>query len=303
METPALPPAPPPGSTHFQSNSALENMPPELRIHILESLDFVSLRSLVRASPSYHATYLNVGRDRVLSHIALQQLDHRVRADALAAVRSATFYATRCQLVEVKRTITFFDEYTRARTDSADSSSEWLSFRSMTEVLDLIHLHETVKHFVVQYCLSVASIMPQGQQPFNLSQIEELRLYRAIYRFCVYCNFFGNNPPMFQEILLPYAARDQHPRMRFLPSFPTWEVVEMACIWQYLYRLWASIQPGSFDAKHKGKGGPGDCGDLEVKFVDAGSTGHGGSDENSVPGNFSSIFPAGFAHVGLTKTR
>ncbi|ERF77059.1 hypothetical protein EPUS_09082 [Endocarpon pusillum Z07020] len=281
METPALPPVPPPGSTHLLGNSALENMPPELRIHILESLDFVSLRSLVRASPSYHATYLNVGREGVLSHIAVQQLDPRIRAHALAAVRSATFYETRRQLVEVKRTLTFFDDHNRARTDSADSSSGWLSFRSMAEVLDLIHLHETVKHLVFQYCLSITSIMPQGQQPFNLSQMEELRLHRAMYRFWVYCNFFGNNPPMFEQSLLPHGARDQHPRMRFLPSMPTWEVVEMACIWQYFYRLWAFVQPGS------SKGRLGGCGNSRLYLLELAvrrRRGHGGSDENSAPG-------------------
>jgi hypothetical protein len=78
---------------HLQENSALEDLAPELRIQILLAVtDFSSLRSLVRASPAYHASYLVAGRERVLSHLALQRLDYRLRVDALAATRSKRFH-------------------------------------------------------------------------------------------------------------------------------------------------------------------------------------------------------------------
>lgn len=74
--------------------------------------------------------------------------------------------------------------------------------------------------------------MPQEQQTLSLSPMEELRLYRAIYRFQVYCTLFGSGRAS-------DSLTDQHER--FLASFPPWEVLEMACVWYYLVCRWASI--------------------------------------------------------------
>lgn len=64
---------------------------------------------MVLASPLYHATYVEKAREQVLCHVALQQIDHRLHPDALAAVRSASFYDIHPRKpqpgVEVSRTV------------------------------------------------------------------------------------------------------------------------------------------------------------------------------------------------------
>jgi len=71
----------------------LETMPAELKIRIMLLLpDVASLRSLIFASPSYHATYLAGARQKVLKHLVMKQLDNRLHVDALATVRSRDFY-------------------------------------------------------------------------------------------------------------------------------------------------------------------------------------------------------------------
>lgn len=142
--------------------SILENLPAEIRIQVLRDLtDFPSLRSLVRASPLYHITYLQT-RDGVLCHLALQQLDHRLRPDALAAVRSARHYEVHGRKSE--SVLAFLDEHGRARENAAHSKSEWLSCRSTTEAVDLLHLHEAVKRVTEEYCHSIASKKSQEQE-------------------------------------------------------------------------------------------------------------------------------------------
>jgi hypothetical protein len=91
---------------------------------VLSLADVASLRSSIRASPSYIASYLNAGREKVFCRLALQQLDYPLRADALAAVRSARFYdkgAKEYQLpsIEAKRACMFIEEYGRAHRASA----------------------------------------------------------------------------------------------------------------------------------------------------------------------------------------
>ena len=234
-----------PMAHYSKATCALESMPPEIRNQILlELTDIESLRSLAHASPSYHASYSRAGRKKVFSHIAWKAVDRRLLVDALAAVRSKTFYDDHPkeygrQYREAALTTTFLEEYARVRGDSYQSQSEWLTCHSLAEASDLSRLHLAVKHVAAEYCLSVGSKMSQKQQSFELSNMEELRLHRALYRFQTYCNFFGDNP-----ILPPshdWRVRGQHPLTRFLPSFAPWEFLEIACIWHYLMQRWFSI--------------------------------------------------------------
>ena len=140
---------------HSHVNSALENLPAELRIQtLLELQDLASLHSLVLASPSYHASYSAIGRWKVLSRLALQKLD---------------------------------------------------------------------------YCLFVATQLPQAKQLTNLSEREHIRLYRSLYRYQAWCNFLG--PESFFRTRL----------IKFLPTFPPGEIQEMVCVWQYLMKLWRAV--------------------------------------------------------------
>lgn len=254
---------------HIQVDSALESIPDELRVHILlELTDLASLRSLVRASPSYHLSYLNVGRNKVLSRLTLPQVDHRLLPEALAAVRSGRIYDNRppYRPHEVERAAAFLGEYAQARGDNAHSNPESLLCRSVTEKLDLVQLHNAVKNLIAEYCLSIASKMPQEEQSLRLSPMEELRLYRAICRFQIYCNFFGHNPFLDAVPTGDTFAPVRHPVNQFLPSFSPWEVMEIACVWHWLTKRWASfIREVSVPKELPTIDGP----DLDGNFEDA----------------------------------
>jgi hypothetical protein len=245
------------------------NLPPELRIQILFKLtDFASLRSLVHASPCYHASYRAAGRETVLGHVALYQLDARLHADALAVVRARRYYEVRYDTSrEGERANAFLDEYNPARDDSTHTKSEWLACRSMTEALDLVDLNKAVKFVAVEYCRSLASSMGQGQQPTVLSQMEEFRLHRALYRFQLYSNFFGVNPCMAPTANWEARKKTHHPYRRFLASFPPWEILEMACVWQYLMQRWAPLVKELSYAEFTTKHGPDEDQDLLATFT------------------------------------
>lgn len=208
-------------------------------------------------------------REEVLCHVALQQIDHRLHPDALAAFRSATFYDSHPH--EPQELLAFLRSYGQSRYQMADFNPGWLACRGLTEAVGLIHLHKSVTYIAAEYCVSVGSKMPQSEPVLNLSPLEQLRLYRAIYRFQIYCNFFGRN--------LPLANPDggntstefgEDPAMGFLSSFPPWELQEIACIWRYLKLRWASILrqvSEIYIPKHISRGGPDDDSDLEDTFA------------------------------------
>lgn len=258
---------------------ALENLPSEIRIQILLGLaDFPSLQSLIRASPLYLATYLEAAREKVLRELALKQLDRRLQPDALAAVRSARHYAVHCH--EPQTVSGFLRDYGRARGQH-EPDSEWLSCHSLTEAIDLLHLHGAIKSLCEEFCLAIASKMPQEEQSIDLSQMEQLRLYRGMYRFQTYCNFFGEDEYLSHADHLE-GNEEPYPREDFLRAFPPWEVQEMACVAQYLNRRWASIFREVSDIyfpKHISRGGDDDS-DLEETFDYVRLTRHESSDGN-----------------------
>ena len=217
----------------------------------------------------------------VLRHVALQQLDYRLRADALAAVRSATFNESHARAAHsyhsaAKLTCAFLDEYARSRGDSTHPSPEWSACRDIAEAIDLVHLEEAVRHVTNDYCLSIASKMPQEQQSLNLSAIEEIRIKRAIYRFQTYCNLFVHN-----DILPEPEYSDlQHPANRYLPSFPPWEILEIACIWHYSLTRWASILREMSDSERKTEEQLDNGSDLYDTISDVGLSFNGKTDRD-----------------------
>ena len=262
--------------------SSLENLPAELRIQILQSLtDFPSLRCLIHASPLYHATYLQF-RGEVLYHLSLYQLDHTLRPDALAAVRSKR--QDERSVHNPEAVFALLDDYGIARAEASLAKTEWLSCSSITEALDLLRLHETVKRVTEEYCRSIASKMSPKeaqQQPLRLSKMEQLRFHRAIYRFQLYCNLFGAAARWTSERDRGRSS-DHVPKVRFFAAFPPWEVQEIAGIWHHLNRRWASILrqvSDIFFPKHISKGGPDS--DLEDTFEYLRFTRHGSPQERN----------------------
>ncbi len=252
----------------------MESLPAELRIQILLELkDLFSLRSLVYASPSYHASYIKVGREKVLSRLALQQHpDHVLDADALATARSAKFYDKITRGLgrpglEADRANAFLDEYGRARGDNVQLKSKWLSHLGITETIDLIHLHRSVKRVTSEYCVYIGCKMKPKQRPLRLSQMEEIRLHRAIYRFQIYCNLFGHNPFLPPTNVGDNETMNKHPIRQFLPSFPPWEVLEIACVWHFLVRRWARVIREGSDVECNTKTRPNEDGGLQDAFV------------------------------------
>jgi hypothetical protein len=212
----------------------------------------------------------HIVRGEVLCHLSPHQLDHLLRPDALAVVRSKRYDERSARTLEV--VIALLNDYALARAEAAHPQSEWLFYSSATEAVELLHLHEKVKRVAGDYCQSVASKMcqenEQQHQQLNLSQIEQLRLHRGIYRFQMYCNFFGAAESWTREKFNGRSS-DHIPKIRFLASFPPWEVQEIAGIWQHLSRRWVSILrevSDIFIPKHISHGGLDDDSELKDTF-------------------------------------
>jgi hypothetical protein len=178
----------------IQAEPTLETMPAELKIRIMLCLpDVASLRSLIFASPTYHATYLAGARQEVLSHLVMKQLDDRLHVDALATVRSTDFYIHGIR--DPNDVIAFVEDYSLARRNPrsspilANGIFEHGKASSLEEAILLCLLNIKVSLIIDDYLHSTPRLQCISTP---LSGWERVRLYRAICRYQVFCNLYGS---------------------------------------------------------------------------------------------------------------
>lgn len=161
-------------------------------------MPLVDLKSLVLASPTYHRSYL-VERIKLLEwHLYDQYGDSLDLAEALTAIRSTGAHFTR----QKEDAVALLDRW--RRRDEIRKSSHPLpnpldKARDLEEIIQLLHLHKRLSFFVDDYSMNAPkppsvslSQWRDEYLPLVLSGIEKRRLLRALCRFQVLNNMFGD---------------------------------------------------------------------------------------------------------------
>lgn len=222
------------------SSSALENLPAELRDQVLFAVpDLPTLRSFVRASPVMHAQYRS-NRDRLLRACLDRELDGFF-VDAAACVKSR---AREMRPFRTDEKITdFLDTYhewlsgpnPRAASSSVSpSNTRWLAGFHLTVARPLARRYSmwALANLTAHATSSSADGREAAQAAFaaadqgvTLSRSEEIRLYRALYRYETFSHLFGRNRGKRRGGFL----RDQINEL-FFCLFDPWEVEAVGCI-------------------------------------------------------------------------
>lgn len=223
------------------SRASLEGLPVEIQFHILLSIqDIASLKSLIHASPVYHAAYRGQ-RQQVLNRILFNSIHPDVLYDALFSINSSRTLTSdlKDRATRVKK---FLSEYDDGR--GKGPSPEHLDLENASK---LAQLHIRVQHATKDLCqtalLSPSFPGTKSEDCGQLSSNECRRFYRALYRFEMYCNLFRNwkNSPDDGDLSDASSASDDstseldsaEKSSRFLSLFKPWEVEEIACVRDY----------------------------------------------------------------------
>ena len=242
-------------SSFTPSRASLESLPVEIQSAILLNIqDIVSLRNLTRASPEYHNAYLSQ-RLQVLNRILFNSIYPDVLYDALFAISSRKTLTNDLK-DRVTRVKTFLSEYN-------DSRGTWTSPEhvDLESACKLTQLQIRVQHATEDLCQTALSSNPfsgnQAEDWGQLSSNECRRVYRAFYRFEMFCNLFRNwkNSPDDQDLSDAVSVSDDstseldsmEKSSRFLSLFKPWEVEELACVrdflWNYYRRMLLKFEP------------------------------------------------------------
>lgn len=160
--------------------------------------DTDTLHSLVRASPGYHQAYFTV-REKLLGSLVRRQYDKFLDlAEALTAVRSKTLHFT----TQRERAISLLDSW-RRRNEIRHSACKTLSKSihepdGLEEIIDLLHFHKMLNFFLTDFSIHaprppwIETAQWEKQLPLHLTVLEKQRFLKALCRFQVLANIFGD---------------------------------------------------------------------------------------------------------------
>lgn len=209
----------------------IENLPVEIQRQIMLCLPTLgSLGAIIRASPIFYSLFqsepknfignclINILGDTFLdactARAAMQDDFQKERRDAMKLGHEASVIWP------------FLESY-RKKVQQLPCNS-WIHSISLPEALEMAMFHSsTVEPLVEKYVSWALANLGTSAKPTSLSRTERMRIQRAMYRFQIVCDVFGNK-------LEDGNVSEQRPRqlgcLRFLSSYEPWEIEEILCI-------------------------------------------------------------------------
>ncbi|KAJ5154943.1 uncharacterized protein N7500_010382 [Penicillium coprophilum] len=232
-------------------NAPLENLPPEIRRHLLSMMELQALKSLVHASPVIYQQYL-VDQKWVLC----RSLAATFRSNGLIYEVGAVYQSSRESFWETRTAITV-TRFVQAHRDGRSSShnspfSQSVAFNrdlTLDEVISMMKFYlSIIQPLKREYAKSTLHYLTGGlRTPYDqtsdiLSETEEIRVVRALYRFQLCCNLFahGHNGPILKRAP-EFEARNVWELLQLL--FDPWEIEEIVCIHDFAMNTYRNLSP------------------------------------------------------------
>ncbi|KAJ5947140.1 hypothetical protein N7466_000155 [Penicillium verhagenii] len=225
----------------------LEALPPEIRRHLLTMMEFNGLRALVHASPLYHEQNL-LDRQWLLGQ-CVDKLLGSVNIEASLVCQSSTagFAQTR-----TRESITPLLESYKHRQDLPSFSLIedslplddiiWILLFHTSIVVPLANQYSAwaLDNLAKETEINEANSSLVGVSD-SLSQSEETRIIRALYRLQLWCNLFGIGPH--KEIDQPFRSGYSSIDLLTIHAshFEPWEIEEINCVYLFFETIYRQI--------------------------------------------------------------
>ena len=217
-------------------STRLELLPPELQVRLLGcSPSLQSLYSLIRASPRLYQVFLT-SKPMILSHVVRRQIHPEVFADALAAAEASLLSNEAATLENANELMTRYKS-DRKCANSQDLIPIHISVR-------LCQLTRTVNWFAGDFLRYSRGFLDNLDSDIwnhfglpeelpddsALSETEQWRLRRSLYRFQLFAGLFRLFP-----WTAPAKETERNRAKTFLIHYRSWEIEELTSVWDYMY--------------------------------------------------------------------
>ncbi|KAJ5333049.1 uncharacterized protein N7506_006832 [Penicillium brevicompactum] len=217
----------------MDSMAPLELLPPEIRRYLLAMLEFEGLKNLIHASPIYHRQYL-LDRNWFLSKCLDKALcGATIEAGLVYRSGSVSFADARTRDV-VYEVLKSYQERRKLPKNSILDGKLTLDDLACIAAFHYSVVVPMVSRYTI-WALENLSKQPESLLTYpldSLSDSEEIRITRALYRFQMWCNLFGIGPH--GKVWSPRSAFSSIDILKALAGcFEPWEVEEIVCIFRF----------------------------------------------------------------------
>ncbi|KAL1856415.1 hypothetical protein VTK73DRAFT_8290 [Phialemonium thermophilum] len=219
-----------------QVNAVVENLPAEIRLHILSLLDLQGLGNFVRASPVLYEQFRIARRSLLLS--CLQESLGCVTADAYAVARAKAIPAARRSPASeyrkaVESLLSGSPPYLSSAEPPRAAAAEDLDQAAVREMATFYFRVQRLSERYVDWALERLAAQARPHDPTTspgfqrrLSSTERTRIVRGMYRFHLFCELFGTVRGYQWDA---YGLEVDIIKVFFLRYQP-WEIEEILCV-------------------------------------------------------------------------
>ncbi|KAJ8125260.1 hypothetical protein O1611_g8378 [Lasiodiplodia mahajangana] len=246
------------------SNSRLESLPAELRIQILASMpDLGTLHSIIHASPVMYAQF-SFNRNGILATCMGREFEGFF-ADAYANLRCRisemrmNYECDRSYQYDKKRTTRFLNSYNnwlKAPDYSPNATSlspkriRWMIAYHMSIARPLVRRYSSWALENLRQAAGPKMDTTDDGEGNRLSRSEEIRIFRALYRYETYCHTFSFLSPT--HVSFRYVGKS------FFGLFDPWEVEAIGCMATFIEQQWNAffdrvqddMEPEAYEARN-----------------------------------------------------
>ena len=209
----------------------IESLPVEIQRHIMLCLpNLGSLSAIIRASPVFYSLFQHEPKNFIANCLINRLGDTFLDAYTARAAMQDDFQKQRRDAMKMRQEPSivwpFLESY-RKKVEQLPCNA-WIHSISLPEAVEIATFHTSiVEPLVEQYASWALANLSPSDQPTSLSSTERMRIQRAMYRFQLVCDVFGNK-------LKDDNLSTNRPRnlgcLRFLSSYEPWEIEEILCI-------------------------------------------------------------------------
>ncbi|KAF2747588.1 hypothetical protein M011DRAFT_467653 [Sporormia fimetaria CBS 119925] len=211
----------------IRKNSRIEDLPPEIRVQLLASMELNELHGLVHASPVFHESYLEY-RNSILRSSVIESLRNNV-VDAIAVSRA----------LDEKDRLQKYKNNMEKGAAALDSVSE----HRLHQIA--VFYRNTIAPLIPAYSNWALANLPdevkdRPEAKVPLTRSEQQRITRALYRWELYCRIFGrgslsDTSPKRHDVPQHKVLRD------YFCMFNPWETEEIMCLFYFITETYKEV--------------------------------------------------------------